>query len=197
MKWYKINISDYTDQEYQRWYSLMSESKKKRVDRFRFDDDKKRTVFGEMLARKALSQWCGVDKQSIVFGQLDNGKPYAKKIDAHFNISHSNDVVVCAVSDVPVGIDVEKIRPVDLSVSKRVCTDDELCYLFGHAPVKSDFVYTTDTEILTRFFKLWCSKEAYAKCSGKGLCGGLSYTPEIEKTVIDGYVICVYQQEKL
>ena len=39
-----------------------------------------------------------------------NGKPMTN--GCYFNISHSHGLVACAVSDVPVGIDVEKIRPV-------------------------------------------------------------------------------------
>ena len=58
MKWYKYDIRDLTDTEYNKWYSLMSEDKRHRVDRFRFLDDKKRTVAGEMLAR---GRFAGID----------------------------------------------------------------------------------------------------------------------------------------
>ena len=67
MKWYKYDIRDLTDAEYNKWYSLMSEDKQHRVERFRFLDDKKRIVVGEMLARKAIAEWCGVAPESIDF----------------------------------------------------------------------------------------------------------------------------------
>lgn len=63
----------------------------------------------------------------------------------------------------------EEIRPIDLNVSKRICTEDELIYLFSHIPTEQDFVYTTDIEVLTRFFELWTKKEAYAKWVGTGI----------------------------
>lgn len=169
MKWYKYDIRDLSDDEYNKWYSLMNEDKQRRVDRFRFVDDKKRTVAGEMLARKAIAEWCGVTPESIVFGKKEHGKPYAKGLAVEFNISHSGDMVVCAVDDKPIGIDIEQIRPIDLSVAKRICADEELLYLFGHAPTEQDFTYTTDTEILTRFLELWTAKEAYGKCIGDGI----------------------------
>lgn len=169
MKWYKYDIRDLNDTEYNKWYSLMSTDKQRRVDRFRFVDDKKRTVVGEMLARKAIAEWCGVSPESISFGKKEQGKPYAKDLTVEFNISHSGDMVVCAVDDKPVGIDIEQIRPIDLSVAKRICADDELLYLFGYTPTERDFTYTTDTKILTRFFELWTAKEAYGKCIGEGI----------------------------
>ncbi|MBO5909141.1 MAG: 4'-phosphopantetheinyl transferase superfamily protein, partial [Clostridia bacterium] len=169
MKWYKYDIRDLTDEEYQTWYSLMSSDKQKRVANIRHADDKKRTVSGEMLSRKAISEWCGVTPQSIVFDTKEHGKPYAKDLSIEFSISHSGDIVVCAVDDKPIGIDIEQIRPMDLKIAKRICTDEELLYLFGHAAIEQDFCYTEDIEILTRFFMLWTAKEAYGKLVGNGL----------------------------
>lgn len=169
MKWYKYNIKELSDTEYQKWYSLMSNEKQCRVDRFRFKDDKKRTVAGEMLARKAISDWCNVAVEDVIFDYEEYGKPYAVGLNVEFNISHSGDIVVCAVGNSPVGIDVEEIRPIDLNVSKRICTEDELICLFSHIPTEQDFVYTTDIEVLTRFFELWTKKEAYAKWVGTGI----------------------------
>ena len=196
MKWYKYDIRDLTDFEYYKWYSLMSEDKQRRVDRLRLEDDKKRTVFGEMLARKAISEWCRVTPESITFGIKEHGKPYAKDLAVEFNISHSGDIVVCAVDDKPIGIDIEQIRPIDLIVAKRICTDEELLYLFGHTPTEQDFTYTPDTEILNRFFELWTAKEAYGKCLGIGIL----QPRDIHDTnnlllSFDLYVVSVYKRD--
>ena len=191
MKWYKYDIRDLTDTEYNKWYSLMSEDKQCRVDRFLFVDDKKRTVAGEMLARKAIAEWCGIAPESITFGIKEHGKPYAKDLAVEFNISHSGNMVVCAVDDKPIGIDIEQIRPIDLTVAKRICTDEELLYLFGHTPTDEDFTYTTDTEILIRFFELWTAKEAYVKCIGEGVKSISAYPSNcnIVKHIFADYVI--------
>ncbi len=194
MKWCKYDIKTLSEKEYEYYYSMMSEDKKLRVDGFRFENDKKRTVAGEMLARKAIADFCCVDVQSIVFEKTESGKPYAKGIDVEFNISHSGDYVVCAVSSKPIGIDIEKIRPINLAVAKKVCSEKELLYIFSHKPCDTDFLYTEDEEVLTRFFELWTKKEAYAKCSGKGLSSGLSFTPEIYSIIEDGYVISIYKE---
>lgn len=169
MKWYKYNIRDLTSAEYAKWYALMSEDKQARVDRFRFEDDKKRTVAGEMLARRAIAEWCGVPKDSIIFDKTKRGKPFARDLPVEFNVSHSGDMVVCAVDNQPVGIDVERIRPINLAVARRICTEEELLYLFGHSPKKTEFTHTADQQILIRFFKMWTEKEACCKLTGVGI----------------------------
>ncbi len=196
MKWYKYDIRDLTDAEYNKWYLLMNTDKQRRVDRFRFVDDKKRTVAGEMLARKAIAEWCSVAPESIEFGIKELGKPYAKDLAVEFNISHSGDMVVCAVDDKPIGIDIEQIRPIDLAVAKRIFTNEELLYLFGRTPTEQDFTFATNTEILTRFFELWTAKEAYVKCVGIGIKNMKININEvrIQKFTYEQFVISIYKQ---
>lgn len=192
MKWYKFDIKNFSSSEYEKYYSLMSEEKKRRVDKFRSDNDKKRTVSGEMLCKKAVAEFCSVDEKAIVLKIGENGKPYVENFDVEFNVSHSGDIVVCAVSSRAVGIDVEKIRAINLSIAKRVCSQKELEFIFGRVPTDSDFSLCDNEEILRRFFALWTKKEAYAKCTGKGISGGLYFTPECETIYDDGYVISIY-----
>ena len=195
MKWYKYDIRNLIPSEYAKWYALMNKDKQARVERFRFKDDKMRTIAGEMLARKAIAEWCNISAEGIVFDRTETGKPYAKGLPVEFNISHSGDVIVCVVDDKPVGIDIEKIHPVDLKVAKHICTDDELIYLFGYTPTEQDFTYTTDQELLTRFFELWTTKEAICKLRGIGigeLCSATDkYAVQIKHIVDREYIICI------
>lgn len=188
MKWYKYDIRNLTNSEYNKWFSLMSDENKQKVDRSRILEDKKRTVVGEMLAKKAISEWCDIPPESIVFETREHGKPYAKDLKIEFNISHSGNMVVCAVDDKPIGIDIEQIRPIDLKLAKRFCTKQELTYLFDGANNK---------EILARFFKLWTAKEAYSKCLGKGLA--LINTPcskETQTFVIENeYIVSIVKEQ--
>lgn len=197
MKWFKFDINSFTDEEYNKWYSFMSEEKQKRVDKFRFVEDKKRSVAGDMLVRKAISDCLCVSAESINFSISEKGKPYIPDFDIEFNISHSGDMVVCAVDNTPVGIDIEKIRPLDLKISKKVFSDDELIYLFDHVPTHEDFIFTENEEILKRFFRLWTKKEAYGKFIGCGI-----FTDETNKDCkfeyieeINDYIICICSQK--
>lgn len=192
--WYKFDIRTISDDEYNKWYQMMSKDKKQRVDKLCLNDDKKRTVVGEMLVRKAISELFSTPPESIVFGVKENGKPFAKDIPIEFNISHSGNMVVCAISDTPVGIDIEQIRPVDLSVAKRICTENELIYIFGKKPETLEFKISSDKEILRRFFKIWTTKEAYAKNIGAGIKSIKTDTSKIlaETFYFDDYVLSIY-----
>ena len=97
-------------------------------------------------------------------------------------------MVVCAVDDKPIGIDIEQIRPIDLKLAKRFCTKQELTYLFDGADNK---------EILTRFFKLWTAKEAYSKCLGKGLASiNTPCSTETQTFVIENeYIVSIVKEQ--
>ena len=198
MKLYKYDIRDMNKSEYEKWFALMDEEKQNKVNRFRFDDDKKRTVSGEMLARKAISELCGVPEEKIIFGKTEKGKPFAENIDVHFNISHSGNFVVCAADKKSIGVDIEEIRPVKLSVAKRVYTQDELCYLFGYTPTDDDFNKTPDSQMLIRFFELWTAKEALLKYTGTGIVDNLNglYVDRnnIIREFFGDYIISVYSE---
>lgn len=186
MKWYKYDIKDLSDTEYEKWYSLMSEDKKRRVDSFKLIDDKKRTVAGEMLARNSIAEWCAVPPESLNFGIGEHGKPYVKSLAVEFNVSHCDNMVVCAVCDTPVGIDIQRIKPVNLKIAKRICNDKELETLFGYTPTDKDFIYCENEETLKRFFCLWTEKEACVKYTGNGLA-------DIKKTIVKSAENCFFE----
>ena len=191
MKFYQYNIRDLSDEMYIHYYSLMSEEKKRRVDCFRFEDDKKRTVVGEMLARQAISEWCGTAEESITFEIAEHGKPYAKNLNIEFNISHSADMVVCVVDNNPVGVDIEKIRPVDLNTAKRIFYEEETRYIFGCIPNTEDYNHHLNNAVLQRFFKLWTKKEAYGKLLGMGLFAEEYEKTEVKTWIENGYCISI------
>lgn len=83
---------------------------------------------------------------------LGAGKPVFARQTAFFSLSHSGDLCLCAVSDRPVGADVQEIRPVSLSVARRFCPDERE-YLLA-LPEREQ------TEALTA---LWARKEAWVK----------------------------------
>lgn len=67
-----------------------------------------------------------------------------------------NDLVICAINDTLVGVDIEKIRSVDLNIIERVCNEDELEYILNDTSYK-------------HFFEIWTFKEAYFKIIGTGI----------------------------
>ena len=90
------------------------------------------------------------------------GKPYLKDYPhIHFNISHCDGLVACAIADTPIGIDIEKIHPFRDSILRKVLTPSEQEFL-------NTFRENTDAynEI---FYRFWTLKESRIKESGMGL----------------------------
>ena len=109
--------------------------------------------------RIAIHQDLNIENDNIVFGTNSYGKPFLENNkDYHFNISHTHNMIAAAVSNNPVGVDVEKVREIDLGIAKRFFTECELNYIEKYR-----------NRTYERFFEIWTKKEAYIKYTGKGL----------------------------
>ena len=114
---------------------------------------------GKEFARDALGEYLAMDGRRLKFGYGTFGKPFLEEFpDIHFNISHASGAIICAVSDQPVGVDIEKKRKIDLRIINKYFTESERNYVFSEN-------YHQDE----RFTRIWTMKEAYVKCTGKGL----------------------------
>lgn len=133
-----------------------------RARQFRFDRDRDRYVRGRGFVRRMLGRIRGQDPATLVFGTGAQGKPFLQGDDLAFNLSHSRDLAVLAVSQAePVGLDLEFIdRAADIEGLSRTClTDPEAAVLAGLA-------LSARRE---RFFAFWTAKEARMKLTGEGM----------------------------
>ena len=90
------------------------------------------------------------------------GKPYLSYYpDFQYNISHSGNWVVAAVSDKSLGIDVEQIRDLDdfMDIAKRFYSEKEYVFLLEGE----------ETTRLASFYDIWTKKESLIKAIGEGL----------------------------
>ena len=156
MNWrYKL-LSDFTDEQFSNAYNSLSVSKKKRVDKLKKQDDKKRSLAAEILLKQLLKEEYGINNPVVC--HYDNGKPYVECEKICVSIAHSENMVVCAADFEDIGIDVEKIRPINKKLVSRVCQKGEEKYVLED---NDDFLY--------RFFEVWTAKEAYFKKLGTGI----------------------------
>ena len=118
-----------------------------RAKRFRHEDDRLRCLAGSILLHEVL----GLDETALTFSA--NGKPSAS--GQPFNLSHSGEYAVLAVSDLPVGVDIERCSLRHVRVAESVFTQAELQWM-NEAPEE-------------RFTLLWTLKEAVSKALGLGL----------------------------
>ena len=153
MKWAIGRLSDYDEVEYEKAYAYLSFSRKTRINRLKQEKDKKRSLLGEILLKKLLEE----EKVDAYILSSDNGRPYLSDDSFYVSISHSGEMAAAAISEEPIGIDVERLRKIDLKLIERVCTEREAEYIKeGDNP---EF----------RFFEIWTAKEAYFKKQGTGI----------------------------
>ncbi len=138
----------------------LPEAGKLRV-KYRLNNSSKlQTVAGELLARYSVGQYLVNPAQEIILLFGEKGKPHIGNLEnVHFNISHSGHYVVCAVADTEIGIDVERIRNVNLRIAERFFSPSEI-----------DDLMACDEETRMQYFiTLWTIKESYLKAIGRGL----------------------------
>lgn len=131
------------------------------------------------------------------------GKPYFKDYPMHFNVSHSGEYLAIALSESPVGIDIQEPKNLREGMYRKVVQPQEQ-ELIGENR-QADFL------------RLWTLKESFVKAEGKGLritlkdyyfekeneeyvvnyCGQrMPWTFNIEETLIKDYFISVCGMEK-
>lgn len=119
-----------------------------KVSRLKLSDDKKRCIAGGLFINKYLPS------AKITVNEF--GKPEADN-GLHFNISHSGEYVLFALSDKKIGCDIEKFRNIDPEkLGKIVFCDNEMSLIKNSADKQQCF------------FDLWTRKESLLKCIGKG-----------------------------
>ncbi len=140
--------------------SLLPEEVRESMLRFRIVNVLQRSLLGELMTRWILADKLKNTIDSFNFIKTEKGKPYLEENPVYFNISHSGEWVVAAFcNNFEVGIDVEKIKPVNFEIAERFFSETEKRELFSK----------TRGEKLKYFFDLWTMKESYLKLLGKGL----------------------------
>ena len=116
------------------------------------------------LVRTVLGAHTGVPPRDVHVRLTATGKPEAEGI--HFNVSHSGDIVVLAISEQrAVGVDVERRREIARvnALIERWLTPDERKEL--------DELRSHGLELSDAFLRVWSLKEARLKALGVGISG--------------------------
>ena len=126
--------------------------------RYKRAEDRRRSLGAWRLMEDMLAERGFRAREVAVDAQ---GKPYCAGV--FFSLSHAGDLALCAVSDAPIGCDIERVKDAPFEIAQRVFCPGERAYLRAARD---------DSEAQRRFFTLWTLKESYMKMTGEGL--GLS-----------------------
>lgn len=142
--------------------SALSADEHERAARFRFPGGKQRYIIAHGCLRNILARYLDREPGQLRFSRNEYGKPALQSHELEFNLSHSGDFALVAVTrGHNVGVDVERIRP-ELEHDKiagRFFSPTEVSELMAFSPIEREHV----------FFDCWARKEAYIKAHGLGL----------------------------
>jgi len=149
------------------WERSLSDDERRRADRFRTPALRRRFVAGRGGLRAVLSAYLGCPPERVGFVYGRHGKPaLAPGLTPgpfEFNLSHSGELALCAVSSVGVvGVDIEAVRPMEAN-------GQNLVGRFFSPRERDDFFSLPEPERLAAFFRGWTRKEAFLKATGTGL----------------------------
>ena len=116
------------------------------INSVRNDRLKKEKYYAWKLLERAFTE-CGFVFSDLEFTKNENGKWVCDR--CHFSLSHTDGMVAVALSDLTVGVDVEKVSDRAKKVAKKVFSADELS-----GSSDDEILYTT---------KLWTIKESIFK----------------------------------
>lgn len=155
----------------------LPKERQEKILRIRQEKGRRQSLGAGLLLKYVMERY-GISADTIRLGQ--NGKPEAEGIC--FNLSHSEDVVICAVSRETVGCDVQHQEKARMKVAEHFFCPEEQAYLRQFEGEKLD----------EAFCRLWTMKESYIKMTGEGM--SLSFRKFV---VIPGENIRVTREGKL
>lgn len=132
--------------------SWLSPSEQARLQRLQIPSRRNQYLSGHWLARGLLAQQHGGQAQDWILRECPSLPPTVIGHDTatYLSLSHSGDWIACALSDLPVGIDIEQRQP----PRDALLRFQHLLLAEGELP---------DTLTVDELLQRWVTKEAFVK----------------------------------
>jgi 4'-phosphopantetheinyl transferase len=143
---------------------ILSLAEKKHLAKLRKMVDQVSYARAHLLLRHTLQRYCGVPAADLDFSLESTGKPKLlinSNVDPiEFNLTHCQNLVACAISRSPVGIDAEPLdRLLESETIERIL----------HPLEQERFRALNSADEAKQIIKYWTCKEAALKAVGCGL----------------------------
>lgn len=139
--------------------SFLLEKNIEELSRYKLEETKKEKAVSLILKNKYVGE----------YSVNEYGKPISE--NSYFNISHSKGYVVFIKDTVPIGVDIEKIRPAEDDLKEYISSSLEKSY------IKDD----------KTFYEVWINKESLTKCIGTGIKEKIKDIPSIPINDVKNY----------
>lgn len=142
-------VSTMDTDKLKRIYTQLPPEKQRRLAALRNDTQRCHSLAAySLLERAAVIGYPVPSLRSLCW--TANGKPFFPNIPLEFSLSHAGDRAVCALSDAPIGIDIE-------SLSQPLTDWRQLADIMGFCDIQNKL----------QFLHTWVIWESYCKQSGK------------------------------
>lgn len=141
--------------------------RRERLERLKNAASRQESLAAGLLLGYAMDRWHISPWEPVSI--LPAGKPvFDGRVDLWFSLSHSGRYAVCALSHREVGADVQQMRPVNLTMARRL-----------HREERDWLSRQPDPE--DGFFRIWTRKEAWVKSVSGDRMLSLSETDVIHR----------------
>lgn len=174
---------DIANFDWQAALPLLSDQRRELCLKFKHEQGRKNCAAAYLLLCEGLREEYGISEKPV-FEYGEHGKPsIVGHPEIFFNMSHCREAAICVLSNKPVGVDIESIRPYNESLARYTMSDEEMALI--------ESAERRDVE----FIRLWTLKEAVLKCSGEGIRNDMKHVLDglkDAKTVINEKKIYIF-----
>jgi 4'-phosphopantetheinyl transferase len=151
----------------QQLHDILNSDEQVRAGKYLRGEDAKRFIICRAALKLLLGKYAAQPVSTIALQYGSNRKPFLQTVRGdklHFNVTHSGDLALIAISHEEVGIDIEQMKS----------NFEYLEVLDNYFSLREIKKIKDSTEPLKLFYKLWTRKEALLKATGKGIIDELS-----------------------
>jgi 4'-phosphopantetheinyl transferase len=160
------DMTQCSEQEVARLLPLVSAQRREQALRYKHTFGQYCCLQSYKMLCELLAEWSRVHQlpinQQPIFLYNDYGAPYIEG-GPHFSISHCKRGIAVAVSENPIGIDIEAIRTFSPELMRKTMNEDEQLRITSSAIPEVEFI------------RFWTQKEALLKLQGTGIISDLHH----------------------
>ena len=160
------DMTQCSEQEVARLLPLVSAQRREQALRYKHTFGQYCCLQSYKMLCELLAEWSRVHQlpinQQSIFLYNNYGAPYIEG-GPYFSISHCKRGIAVAVSENPIGIDIESIRTFSPELMRKTMNEDEQLRITSSAIPEVEFI------------RFWTQKEALLKLQGTGIISDLHH----------------------
>lgn len=153
---FAVNISARLDDSVDEWLKYFSAERREKILAYRFNADRNRTLWAELLARHVVAEKFSCPFEKVHVYRDATGRPHIAELPVEISLSHAGSWVACSVGEVQSGVDVEVDSADAIDIAERF-----------FLPREHEKIISLNENLRGRqFLRYWTIKESYFKLTG-------------------------------